>query len=144
MVAIGSGGLTGKGLGYGSQSQLNFLPEKHTDFIFAAIAEESGFLGASLVLFFFWVLFFRLSKIALSARDSFGKLLVTGLLGMFIFHVIVNIGMNLGIMPVAGLSLPFVSYGGSFLLISFISLGLIMSVWRKRRRDNIAENDFLG
>ncbi|MFO7806873.1 MAG: rod shape-determining protein RodA [Candidatus Moraniibacteriota bacterium] len=143
MVAIGSGGLTGKGIGYGSQSQLNFLPEKHTDFIFAAIAEESGFLGASLVLFFFGVFFYRLFKIALHSKDEFGKLLVMGFFGMFSFHVIVNIGMNLGVMPVAGLSLPFLSYGGSFLLVGFISLGLIMSVWKKRRRNNIAEDDLL-
>jgi rod shape determining protein RodA len=133
MVAIGSGGLTGKGIGHGSQSQLNFLPEKHTDFVFAAVGEESGFLGAFLVLLSFWVLFFRLIKISIEARDCFGRLLTVGILALFSYQVLVNIGMNLGIVPVAGISLPFLSYGGSFLFVSFALLGLVMSIWRKRK-----------
>lgn len=137
MVAVGSGGMWGKGLGHGSQSQLNFLPEKHTDFIFAAIAEESGFIGAGLVLALFWILLYRLKKIADKSKDSFGSLLVAGIIVMIFFQMAVNIGMNLGIMPIAGLSLPFISYGGSFLIVTLIALGLSQSVWKKRRKGGI-------
>lgn len=133
MVAIGSGGLTGKGIGHGSQSQLNFLPEKHTDFVFAAVGEESGFLGAFLVLLSFWVLFFRIIKISIEARDYFGRLLAVGVLALFSYQVLVNVGMNLGIVPVAGISLPFLSYGGSFLFVSFALLGLVVNIWKKRK-----------
>lgn len=135
MVAIGSGGTTGKGLGYGSQSQLNFLPERHTDFIFAAIAEENGALGVFILVTLFGVFFYRLKKIADSARDNFGQLIVGGVLVMFFFQIVVNVGMNLGIMPVAGISLPFVSYGGSYLMTSMICLGLVQSVWIRRQKD---------
>jgi rod shape determining protein RodA len=135
MVAIGSGGTTGKGLGYGSQSQLNFLPERHTDFIFAAIAEENGALGVFILITLFGVFFYRLKKIADSARDNFGQLIVGGVLVMFFFQIVVNVGMNLGIMPVAGISLPFVSYGGSYLMTSMICLGLVQSVWIRRKKD---------
>lgn len=135
MVAIGSGGTTGKGLGYGSQSQLNFLPERHTDFIFAAIAEENGALGVFILITLFGVFFYRLKKIADSARDNFGQLIVGGVLVMFFFQIVVNVGMNLGIMPVAGISLPFVSYGGSYLMTSMICLGLVQSVWIRRQKD---------
>ncbi|MDZ7611843.1 MAG: rod shape-determining protein RodA [Candidatus Moranbacteria bacterium] len=143
MVAIGSGGLTGKGIGYGSQSQLNFLPEKHTDFVFAAIAEESGFLGTSLVLFFFWVLLFKMNKIALNSKDYFGKLLVMGIFGMLFFQIVINVGMNLGIIPVAGISLPFLSYGGSFLIVTFIALGLVMSVYKRGKKGNFAPDEIM-
>lgn len=143
MVAVGSGGITGKGLGHGSQSHLNFLPERHTDFIYAAIAEESGFIGVSLLLVVLWLLFYRLRKAADQSRDDFGQLLVGGILVMFFFHTLVNIGMNLGIMPVAGLSLPLVSYGGSFLIISLMALGIIQNVWKLRRRKRISStSDF--
>lgn len=140
MVAIGSGGATGKGLGYGSQSQLNFLPERHTDFIFAAIAEESGALGVAILIILFGVFFYRLKIIADRARDNFGQLIVAGVMIMFFFQVLVNIGMNLGIMPVAGISLPFVSYGGSYLITSMVCLGLAQSVWRKRQTDFSVSN----
>ncbi len=136
-IAIGSGGLMGKGLGYGSQSQLNFLPEKHNDFIFATIAEESGFLGLSILIAFFGFLLFRLFRISESSRDLFGHLIVSGIMTMFFFQILINAGMNLGIMPVAGLSLPFVSYGGSFLLVCMLCIGMAQSVWRKRRKERI-------
>ena len=134
VIAVGSGGIYGKGLGHGSQSQLNFLPEKHTDFIFAAIAEESGLIGAVLVLALFLVLLYRLKKTAENARDLFGSLLAVGLMVLVFFQVLVNVGMNLGVMPVAGLSLPLVSYGGSFLLIIMAALGIVQNVWQKRMK----------
>lgn len=143
MVAVGSGGFLGKGLGHGSQSQLNFLPEKHTDFIYATIAEESGFVGVFLLLIVLGLLFFRLKKIADQSRDDFGQLLIGGILTMFFFHSLVNIGMNLGIMPIAGISLPFVSYGGSFLIISLMALGIVQSVWKLRRQKKVSSFESL-
>jgi len=137
-VAVGSGGFKGKGMGQGSQSQLNFLPEKHNDFIFAAIAEENGFIGASMIIMAFIFLFFRLYVIALNSKDLFGQLIISGLMIMFFFHILINIGMNLGMMPVAGLSLPFLSYGGSFLVVSMSGLGLAQSVWKRRRKDELS------
>jgi rod shape determining protein RodA len=132
IVAIGSGGISGKGLGHGSQSQLNFLPEKHTDFIYAAIAEESGLIGTGLILALFWILLQRMNKTIEMSKDYFGKLIVGGVVVMIFFQAFINIGMNLGIMPVAGLSLPLLSYGGSFLIVTLASLGLVQSVWKRR------------
>jgi len=134
MVAVGSGGMWGKGLGHGSQSRLNFLPEKHTDFIFAAIAEESGFVGSLFVLSLFGVLLFRFKRTADKARDAFGQLIVGGVMAMFFFQIFINVGMNLGIMPVAGLSLPLLSYGGSFLIVALVAIGLVQSVWKRRKK----------
>jgi rod shape determining protein RodA len=134
MVAIGSGSFWGKGLGHGSQSQLNFLPEKHTDFIFAVIAEEMGFIGGALVLLLFAVIFYRLFVIADEAQDNFGKLMVLGTVFMLVFHMTVNIGMNMGIMPVTGIPLPFVSYGGSSLIAFSIMIGIVQSVYINGRR----------
>ncbi len=132
MIAIGSGGLIGKGMGHGSQSQLNFIPERHTDFIFATIAEESGLLGAGLVLLFFGIIFWRFKNIIELSKDRFGQLIVGGVAGLIFFQVLINIGMNLGLMPVAGLSLPFLSYGGSFLLTIMILMGMSENVWLRR------------
>ncbi|MEA2007253.1 MAG: rod shape-determining protein RodA [Patescibacteria group bacterium] len=144
MVAVGSGGVSGKGLGHGSQSQLNFLPEKHTDFIFATIAEESGLVGASLVLGLLWLLLFRMKKTSDVSKDSFGRLLVGGVMIMIFFQVFINIGMNLGIMPIAGLSLPFLSYGGSFLIVTLAATGLTQSVWKRRVKRKISLEGSLG
>lgn len=129
MVAVGSGGIFGKGLGHGSQSQLNFLPEKHTDFIFAVIAEEMGFFGASAVLVLLGALFYRIKEIARLSGDNFGYLLAVGIMVMLFSQVLVNIGMNIGVMPVAGVPLPFLSYGGSSLVAVFISIGIVQSVY---------------
>ncbi len=129
MVAVGSGGLLGKGLGHGSQSQLNFLPEKHTDFIFAVIAEEMGFLGATFVLFLLGLLLYRIKEIARLAGDNFGYLLAVGIMVMLFSQILVNVGMNIGVMPVAGVPLPFLSYGGSSLVAVFASIGLVQSVY---------------
>lgn len=128
MIAIGSGQLWGRGLGQGSQSQLKFLPDRTTDFIFASISEEMGFVGAVLILVFYFLLFFRIIKIAFSATNNFSRLFCVGACIVFIFQVAVNIGMNLGVLPIAGISLPFVSYGGSNLLVNFVTIGIIQSI----------------
>lgn len=140
-IAIGSGSLWGKGLGHGSQSQLNFLPEKHTDFIFAVIAEEMGFIGGVLVLVLFAVIFYRIFVIANEAQDNFGKLLVLGASFMLIFHMLINVGMNMGIMPVTGIPLPFVSYGGSSLIAFSIMIGIVQSVYINGRRYRFERED---
>lgn len=132
MVAVGSGGLTGKGIGHGSQSQLNFLPEKHTDFIFAVISEELGLVGGGLIIFLYALLLYRIARIAEMARDNTGYLIAVGVLALFFIHILINLGMNMGFLPVTGLPAPFLSYGGSALLAFFIGLGLLLSVYRYR------------
>jgi len=134
MVAVGSGGLLGKGLGHGSQSQLNFLPEKHTDFIFAVIAEEMGFVGAASVIFLLGLLLYRIKEAARLSGDNFGYLLAAGILVMLFSQILVNIGMNIGVMPVAGVPLPFLSYGGSSLVAVFASIGIVESVYLHRAK----------
>lgn len=133
-VAVGSGGLWGKGLGHGSQSQLNFLPEKRTDFIFAVIAEEMGLVGSVMVLVLFGVLFYRMKETARLARDNFGYLLTIGVMIMFFVQVLINIGMNVGISPVAGVPLPLLSYGGSSMVSVLAGLGIIQSVYIRRAK----------
>ncbi len=132
-IAIGAGGFWGQGITQGTQTQLNFIPEQHTDFIFSAIGEECGFFGCFLLMLSFWYLCWRILKIANTSRDNFGSLLVIGILSMIVFQVIVNIGMNVGIAPVTGIPLPWVSYGRSALLKNFISIGLVESVAAARR-----------
>jgi rod shape determining protein RodA len=132
VVAVGSGKLIGKGLGHGSQSQLNFLPEKHTDFIFAVIAEELGFFGVAAVFILFGVIFWRMKKIAYLARDNFGYLLSIGIIAMIFFQMLVNAGMNIGIIPVAGVPLPFLSYGGSSMVVMLTVIGIMQSVYLRR------------
>jgi rod shape determining protein RodA len=133
-VAIGSGSLTGKGLGQGSQTQLKFLPEQHTDFIFSVLGEELGFIGATLALTLFSLLIYRCFRTAFKSKGRYSALVCTGLASMLTFHIFINIGMTLGIMPVTGLPLPLLSYGGSFLWTVMISLGLILGIqsrWRE-------------
>jgi rod shape determining protein RodA len=132
IVAVGSGGMMGKGIGQGSQSQLNFLPESHTDFIFATVAEELGFLGAMLVLFLYAVLFYQMKKIALLAPNNFGYLLASGIMIMFFIQFSINVGMNIGLVPVAGIPLPFLSYGGSSLVACFSAVGIALNIYNKR------------
>lgn len=132
MIAVGSGGIAGKGIGHGSQSQLNFLPEKHTDFIFASIAEELGLLGSLFVITLFGIMFYRMRLIAMSAPDNFGFLIVVGVMMMFFVQVWENIGMNIGIMPVTGIPLPLLSYGGSSLIVVMASLGILSSINSRR------------
>ena len=131
-VAVGSGGIFGKGLGHGSQSQLNFLPEKHTDFIFAAIAEELGLLGAFIVLGLYGILLYRMKETARLARDNFGYLVVVGIILMLFLQIFINIGMNIGVVPVAGVPLPLLSFGGSSLVAVLISIGIVQSVYARR------------
>lgn len=133
-IAVGSGQLLGRGLASGSQSQLNFLPSQHTDFIFAVLAEKMGFVGAGVLLLLYTVLLLRALLIARSARDRFGFLLASGLVGMYLFHLFVNVGMNMGIMPVTGIPLPFVSYGGTSLLVGMIGIGLLESINIRRKK----------
>lgn len=133
-IAIGSGGLWGTGLNEGTQTQLNFIPEQHTDFIFSAIGEELGFIGSLLIILVFWLICLRLILIARTARDNFGGLLAAGVLSMLIFQVIVNVGMTIGLAPVTGIPLPWLSYGRSALLTNFIAIGLVESVANYRLR----------
>ncbi|MEG6614877.1 rod shape-determining protein RodA [Peptococcaceae bacterium 1198_IL3148] len=133
-IAIGSGGLSGKGLFNGSQNQLNFLPEQHTDFIFSVVGEEFGFIGTLVVLVMFFIVMYRGIKIASQAKDTFGTLLATGVVAMLTFHVLVNVGMAIGIMPVTGLPLPLFSYGGSSMLTNMIAIGILQNVYIRRKK----------
>lgn len=133
MTAIGSGQWFGRGLGLGPQSQLNFLPERHTDFIFASIAEELGLVGTSAMLALFGLFFWRLYRLVRLSRDNFSILLATALVLVLFIQTAINIGMNLGLFPVTGIPLPFVSYGGSSLLSSLLIVGLVESMAIRQR-----------
>ena len=127
-VAIGSGGLWGKGFTQGTQKRLDFLPEQHTDFIFSVVGEELGFLGTTLVIGCFAYVLLRLVRLATEAADPFAGLVIFGILGAWITHIFVNVGMTIGVVPITGIPLPFVSYGGSFLLMSWVALALVVRV----------------
>ena len=131
-IAIGSGGLLGKGLFKGSQNQLGFLPERHTDFIFSVVGEELGFLGVIVSLGLLVFIVFRLMDNARTARDNLGLFIAMGMVGIYFFHIVVNVGMVIGFMPITGIPLPFLSYGGSSILTAFVALGLVISVRRCR------------
>lgn len=133
-IGIGAGGLWGRGLHQGTQTQLNFIPEQHTDFIFAAIGEELGFIGGIAVLIAFWLICLRLVIIAQNAKDNFGSLIAIGVFSMIVFQVSVNIGMTIGLSPVTGIPLPFLSYGKSSLLMNFMAIGVVESVANFRQR----------
>lgn len=133
-IAIGSGQALGKGFLHGSQKALAFLPEQHTDFIFSVVGEETGFVGAGIVTLLYFLLIYRGIRIAHSARNRFASLLAIGLTGIFLYHVLVNICMTVGLAPVTGLPLPLLSYGGTSLLTSFLQIGLIQNIamrWRE-------------
>lgn len=132
--AIGSGGLWGKGYQMGTQGQLNFLPEHHTDFIFSVVGEEFGFIGTITLLFLFLIFLLRSLSIALKARDTYGMLIATGIVSMYTFHILVNVGMTSGIMPVTGIPLPLISAGGSAMLTNMVAVGLMISVNLRSRR----------
>jgi len=134
IIATGSGRLFGRGLGYGYQSQLKFLPIQHSDFIFAVLAEELGFIGALVLLALFFVLIIRILRIAFRSSDNFGMFLGIGVFTMIIFQTLVNIGMNMGIMPVAGVPLPLISAGGSSLIAVFVALGILESIALRCRK----------
>jgi rod shape determining protein RodA len=134
MIAIGSGQFWGRGLGHGPQSQLNFVPFKHTDFVFAALAEEMGFVGALAVIALFAVILFRAIRIAQLSRDYFGMYLATGIFAFLFFHIFINIGMNLGIVPVTGIPLPLVSSGGTSIVITLFSIGILESIYSRYKK----------
>jgi len=145
-IAVGSGQIFGKGVGFGTQSRLNFLPEFETDFIFAAFSEEWGFVGVMILFILLGLIVWRILHMALLGTTNFEILYGLGLAIYFMTHFIINIGMNLGIMPVTGITLPFMSYGGSHLLTEFVGLGILMGMNRYRRvahRDDM-HNEFLG
>ena len=128
MVAAGSGRLFGKGIGYGTQSHLNFLPEAETDFIFAAFAEETGFAGALLLLGLFAALGWRLVAIGVAAQDNFSKLFIIGFGTLVFSQALLHIAVNLGLLPVTGIGLPLISYGGSNLVTTLAGLGIVQSI----------------
>lgn len=132
-IAIGSGGFKGKGLFSGTQSALRFVPERQTDFIFSVIGEETGFTGSVLLLLLYFALVSRLFIISSQLSEKTGKLFTFAYAFILVFHILVNVGMNLGIMPVTGIPLPFVSYGGSFFLVNMICLGIVESFWIHRK-----------
>lgn len=143
-TAVGSGGLVGRGLGWGPQSRLNFLPEAHTDFVFARIGEELGLVGVFVTLGLFAVLFHRTTRAAYRTSDPFGRALAVGAAITLAVGCVVNIGMNVGLLPVTGIPLPFLSYGGSSLLTSYLLLGLVASVVvHGERWENVAEESVL-
>jgi rod shape determining protein RodA len=131
-IAIGSGGFTGKGLLSGTQTNLNFLPERHTDFIFSVLGEELGFVGALILLLLYGWLLMSALRVASASRDPFGTNVAAGIAIMWAFQMVVNIGMTTGIMPVTGIPLPFISYGGSSMWTHLIASGLLMSIWFHR------------
>lgn len=133
MIAVGSGQIWGRGFGRGTQSHLKFLPEYYTDFIFASLSEEWGFVGSLLLLLFFAVLLARILMVAREARDDFGSLIAIGVFSFLLPQVLINVGMNLGIMPITGIPLPLVSYGGSSLWVTMVALGLVQSVAMRRK-----------
>jgi rod shape determining protein RodA len=131
-VAIGSGGVWGKGYLNGTQTHLRFLPAQHTDFIFSVIGEEFGFIGVMLILLLFMLLIIRLIAIASAIRQSFASMTVIGVATIVLFHVIINIGMTIGMAPVTGLPLPFLSYGGSSLMANLVMMGIILNISRTK------------
>lgn len=132
MIAVGSGKFIGKGVRQGTQSHLRFLPERHTDFAFASFAEEFGFVGVSILLSAFLIFFFWLASL-IQHMEPFGKLLVTGVFWLFFIQTFINVGMNMGVLPVTGITLPFISYGGSSILSSAIAIGMVLSLRKTRR-----------
>jgi rod shape determining protein RodA len=134
-MAIGSGGLTGKGFDATTLANLGFLPEDHTDFIFSNLAERFGFVGSVTLVFLFFLLIWRILHVATTSRDRFGVLIAVGIGTMFLFHVFVNVGMTMGIMPVTGIPLPFISYGRSSLVVSVMSLGMLQSIAMRSRSE---------
>jgi rod shape determining protein RodA len=135
-IAIGSGEFWGRGLYHGTQTELKFIPEQHTDFIFSAVGEQLGFVGCAIVIIVFWLICLRLVFIACNSKDNFGSLLAIGVLSMVAFQTILNISMTLGIAPITGIPLPWLSYGGSALLTNFLAIGIVESVsnFRPKKR----------
>lgn len=146
MIAVGSGQVFGKGIGYGTQSKLLFLPEYETDFIFAAFAEEWGFVGVILLFILYGIVFWRMLLISGKGGSNFEVLFGIGLAILFLVHMVIHIGMNIGLLPVTGNTLPFMSYGGSHLLTEFLGLGMLMGMRRSSRavHKDISSNELVG
>lgn len=133
-VSVGAGGLWGQGFASGSQSQLHFLRIQHTDYIFSVLSEELGFMGALVLSLLFAILIWRILRIAQLARDTFGRLFAVGMASMLLFQFVVNVGMNVGFLPVTGITLPFISYGGNSVLPIFIGLGILQNILMRHKR----------
>jgi rod shape determining protein RodA len=146
MVAVGSGQFWGKGLGYGTQSRLKFLPEYQTDFIFAAYAEEWGFAGVIIIFLLYGIILWRIIQNAINGATNFEILYGAGVAVFFIVHIVVNVGMNMHLLPVTGTPLPFMSYGGTHLLTEFVALGILMAMRRYSRsaHKDAVNNEFIG
>lgn len=146
MVAVGSGQIFGKGLGYGTQSKLRFLPEYETDFIFAAYAEEWGFIGALFLFALFAIVIWRLLTFAMQGASNFETLFTVGVVSLLVSHFFVHVGMNIGLLPVTGVTLPFMSYGGSHLVVEALALGIVTAMQRYARvtHPEELEREFLG
>ena len=134
IITVGSGRFSGKGLFQGTQGRLGFLPENHTDFIFAILCEEWGFLGGFVLLSLYFTMIWRCLVITQHSKDKYGTLVAAGIMAMFIFHILENIGMNLGIMPITGIPLPFVSYGGSSIITNLLAVGFLENIWIRRQK----------
>ncbi len=134
LIAVGSGQFFGKGLFQGAQGRLGYLPENHTDFIFAILCEELGFIGGLGVLFLFFTLIWRGIKIAAQAKDKIGYITASGIIAMILFHVLENIGMNIGLMPITGIPLPFISSGGSAMIANLVAVGILINIWARRQK----------
>ena len=145
-IAVGSGRISGKGVGYGTQSRLKFLPEYQTDFIFAAFAEEWGFIGVIMLFFIYGIIIWRIIRIAIKGETNFEMLFGAGMAIFLIIHFFINIGMNMQLLPVTGQTLPFLSYGGTHILTEFIGLGILMGMRKYERvaHKDIIKNEFLG
>ena len=131
-IAIGAGGMTGTGTQGGTQSRLNFIPERHTDFIFSVLGEQFGFLGALMLLGLYLALLSATLSVSASSRDLFGALIAAGLIAMWAFQILENMGMTIGIMPITGIPLPFMSYGSSFMVTNLAGVGILLSIWSRR------------
>jgi rod shape determining protein RodA len=132
LIAVGSGGLIGRGYLSGTQTNLDYVPEQHTDFIFTVVGEEFGFVGASFILLLYAILLWRAIRIAYLSKDPFGTYIAAGIASMFAIQIFVNVGMVIGIMPITGIPLPFLSYGGSSMLASFVGVGLLLNIHMRR------------
>ena len=134
-IAVGNGGWLGRGLHHGTQTQLNFVPEHSRDFIFTVLAEEFGFVGAFILIVLYGLVLYGGIRTMIAARDRFGFLLAAGIVAMLFFHVLVNVGMTIGIMPITGIPLPFMSYGGSAILTNFAAVGVLLNIYSQKDRD---------
>jgi rod shape determining protein RodA len=143
-IAIGSGQKTGRGVEAATQTRLNFLPEHHTDFIFSVVGEQYGFLGASIVLSLYALLIWRILRVLTVAKNLFGALVAAGILAMLLFQVFVNVGMTIGIMPITGVPLPLMSYGGSSVITTLLAIGLLQSIYAQGRASAAAKGRVLA